>query len=58
MKYHVTLKAEVAKGTFYWVCDVHARSEEEALTSAQHLFEAETEKTEDWSFSDYDVEQA
>ena len=58
MKCHVTLKAELNKGTLYWVCDVEAATEEEAITAAQHLFEAQLEAGDDWSFSDYDVEQA
>ena len=56
MKYHVTLKAELKRGTLYWVCDVDAQSEEEAVTAAQHLFEAQSDNADDWSFTDYDAE--
>ena len=56
MKYRVTLKADVKRGTFYWVCDVTADSDEEALTAAQHLFEAEMDQGSEWSFTDYDIE--
>ena len=56
MKYHVTLKAEMKRGALYWVCDVDAASEEEAVTAAQHLFEAQTETGREWSFTDFDVE--
>jgi hypothetical protein len=56
MKCRVTLKSEVSRGTFYWVCDLEANSEDEALVSAQHLFDAQTEASEEWVFSDYDVD--
>ena len=56
MKFHVTLKSDVSRGTFYWVCDVDAASEDEALVAAQHLFEAQVESSEEWTFADYDVE--
>lgn len=55
MKFRVTLKSTVSRGTFYWVCDVSASSEDEALVSAQHLFDAQTEASEEWVFSDYDI---
>ena len=53
---HVTLKAQLKRGTFYWVCDVEAAGEDEAVTAAENLFEAELEKAADWSFEDYQVE--
>jgi hypothetical protein len=56
MKYRVTLKSDVSRGTFYWVCEVSANSEDEALVAAQHLFDAQTEASEEWVFSDYDVD--
>jgi hypothetical protein len=57
MKYRVTLKSEVSRGTFYWVCDVHAGSEDEALVAGQHLFDAQTEASEEWAFTDFDVDE-
>lgn len=54
----VTLQAELSRGTFYWVCTVEAASEEEAVVAAENLFEAEMERIEDWSFNDFNVEEA
>jgi len=56
MKYKVTLKSELSRGTFYWVAEVKAESEEEATTAAEHLFEAQIESGEDFSFGDVDIE--
>lgn len=58
MKYKVTLKSELRRGTFYWVAEVDAGSEEEATTAAEHLFEAQIESGEDFSFNDVDIEAA
>lgn len=58
MKYKVTLKSELRRGTFYWVAEVEAASEEEATTVAEHLFEAQIESGEDFSFNDVDIEAA
>lgn len=55
-KMHVTLKAMLGKGTFYWVCDVDAECEEEAVVAGEHLFQAEMEKVGEWAFDDFDVE--
>ena len=54
--YKVTLKASLKRGVFYWVTTVRAESEEEAITAAEHLFMAETEKSADWTFDEFDVE--
>ena len=51
----VTLKAELERGVFYWVADVNADSEEEAVTAAENLFAAEMEKNREWEFNDFDV---
>lgn len=53
---HVTLKAEMGRGDFYWVTTVNADSEEEALVAAENLFQAEMERAKDWEFTDYNVE--
>ena len=55
-KRHVTLKAELKRGTFYWVCDVTADSEEEAVVAAENLFLAEMDGAKDWEFSDFNVD--
>jgi len=55
-RYKVTLKAELKRGSFYWVATVNADSEEEAEIAAEHLFMAEMENTADWHFSDSDSE--
>lgn len=55
--FNVTLKADLKRGSFYWVTAVEAASEDEALTAAEHLFMAEMENTKDWSFSDSNIEE-
>ena len=54
--YKVTLRAPLTHGTFYWVAEVSAGSEDEAVTAAEHLFMAEIESLDDWAFDDYAVE--
>ena len=56
MKYNVTLKATLSHGAFYWVTQVEALSEEEAVVAAENLFEAQMAQAKDWAFDDYDVE--
>ena len=58
MKYKVTLKANLKRGTLYWVADVNAATEEEAIIAAEHLFEAQTDSSDAWTFDDFDVEGA
>lgn len=53
----VTLKATLPHGTFYWVTEVDADTEEEAVVAAENLFEAEMDKIDEWEFSDFDVSQ-
>jgi hypothetical protein len=55
-KFHVTLQAELTHGTLYWVADVDARDEDEAMQVAEGLFIKEMEKPEEWAFSAADVE--
>lgn len=55
--YNITLKAPLKGGTFYWVTNVKADSEEEAVVAAEHLFMAEAANAADWEFSDYDAEE-
>jgi len=57
-KQKVTLQATLPNGSFYWVSEVDATSEEEAVVAAEHLFLAEMEKIEDWEFTDFDVSPA
>ena len=54
--YKITLKADLKRGSFYWVSTVNADSEEEAMIAAEHLFMAEMENASDWNFSDSDIE--
>lgn len=54
----VTLQATLKRGTFYWVAEVDASSEEEAVVAAENLFLAEMENAKDWEFTDYNVENA
>lgn len=51
----VTLKAEMKRGSFYWVASVDAESKEEAIVAAEHLFQEEMDKAGDWSFTDFEV---
>ncbi|MBL4602746.1 MAG: hypothetical protein JKY84_08375 [Emcibacteraceae bacterium] len=55
--YKITLKSELKRGTFYWVTNVNAESEDEAVTAAEHLFLEQLAKTNEWDFSDYDAEK-
>ena len=52
----VTLKAKLGRGEFYWVADVNADSEDEAVVVAENLFLAEMEKSQNWEFTDFEVE--
>lgn len=54
--YKVTLKADLKRGSFYWVTNVNADNAEEAEVAAEHLFMAEIENAADWNFSDSDIE--
>jgi hypothetical protein len=55
--YKVTLKSELKHGAFYWVANVNAASEDEAVTAAEHLFIEELNGAGEWDFSDYDAEK-
>lgn len=57
-KMDVTLKADMDKGTFYWVTTVEAASEDEAVIAAEHLFLEEMERAGEWEFSDFEVSAA
>lgn len=52
---NVTLKAKLGRGEFYWVTEVEANSEEEAVVAAENLFLAEMERIDEWEFTDFDV---
>lgn len=52
----VTLQAQLSRGTFYWVTEVNADTEEEAVVAAENLFMAEMERASEWEFTDYNVE--
>lgn len=54
----VTLQAQLPHGTFYWVTQVDANSEEEAVVAAENLFLAEMERIDEWAFTDFNVEDA
>lgn len=55
--YKITLQANLDHGTFYWVSTVKAASEDEAVTTAEHLFMEQIDKASQWDFSDYDAEK-
>jgi len=52
----VTLQASLPHGTFYWVTEVDASSDEEAVVAAENLFLTELDRIEEWAFSDFNVE--
>lgn len=54
-KMNITLKATLKRGTFYWVTQVNADSEEEAVQAAENLFLAEVENASDWEFNEFEV---
>lgn len=55
-KYHVTLMSQLKRGTFYWVCDVTADSEDEAVVAAENLFDVEVGNARDWTFDEFQAE--
>ncbi len=55
--YKVTLKSDVKLGTFYWVANVTAASEDEAINTAENLFLETLNSSEEWDFTDYDAEK-
>ena len=57
-RHKVTLKADLARGSCYWVAVVDAASEAEAVAAAEHLFMAEMDSGREWSFADFKVEKA
>jgi hypothetical protein len=57
-KQKVTLQANLPHGIFYWVTEVEASSEEEAVVAAENLFLTEMENIEDWEFTDFEVAPA
>ncbi len=54
--YQITLRANLKRGTFYWIADVEANNEEDAALAAEHLFEDQMDSGEEWSFDDYSAE--
>lgn len=54
----VTLQASIGRGTFYWVVEVNADSDEEAVVAAENLFLTEIDRGEDWEFNDFLIEPA
>ncbi len=42
-------------GTFYWVTNVDAETEEEAVVAAENLFLSEIEDCDDWYFSEFEI---
>ncbi|MHA1113147.1 MAG: hypothetical protein ACTSRY_01390 [Alphaproteobacteria bacterium] len=54
-RYHVTLKASLAHGVFYWVCDVEAEDEEDAAAVAEALFLQEIEAPTGWAFDETEI---
>ncbi|MEN3975213.1 hypothetical protein [Emcibacter sp. SYSU 3D8] len=58
MKYEVTLRANLKRGTFYWIATVEADSEDEAAMAAEELFEEQMDSGEEWAFEDFSAEPA
>jgi len=55
--YKVTLKSEVKLGSFYWVANVNAESEDEAINAAENMFLAQLSSSDEWDFTDFDAEK-
>ena len=45
-------------GTFFWVTEVEADTEEEAVVAAEELFLSEIEDCAEWHFSEFEVKPA
>jgi hypothetical protein len=58
MKYEVTLRANLKRGSFYWIAEVEADSEDAAAEAAEALFEEQMDSGEEWSFEDFSAEPA
>ena len=58
MKYEVTLRANLKRGSFYWIAVVEADSDEDAALAAEALFEEQMNSGEEWSFEDFSAEPA
>jgi hypothetical protein len=58
VKYEVTLRTNLKRGTFYWISTVEAETEEEAAEEAERLFEEQMDSGEEWSFEDFSAEPA
>lgn len=55
-KFHVTLKSTLKTGELYWVSDIAAADEDDAMRKAEAAFMVELENPGEWSFSEADVE--
>ncbi len=55
-KYSVTLKAQLSRGEMYWVSEVVADDEDDAMAKAEDAFFAELDEPSQWSFGEADVE--
>ena len=53
--YKITLKSDLNHGTFYWVTNINAQCEEEAVTAAEHLFLEQIGASNQWDISDYEA---
>jgi hypothetical protein len=56
MKYRVSLRTNLSRGSFFWVTDVEAPDEEAAALAAEKLFEEQMAAGEEWSFEEFDAE--
>jgi hypothetical protein len=56
MKYRVTLRTNLKRGSFLWVAEVEADGEEAAALAAERLFEAQMDSGEEWSFEEFAAE--
>lgn len=45
-------------GNLYWVTEVNAETEEEAVAAAEELFLSQIEDCADWHFSEFEVTSA
>lgn len=55
-KFRITLKTTLRRGELYWVAEVEAADEDEAMAKAEEAFLAELDNPAEWAFDEADVE--
>ena len=55
-KFHVALKAVLPEGELYWVSNVNATNETDAMKKAEKLFLSQLDRPFNWQFTEADIE--